>query len=101
MTAATVGAERVSIECWDRWRAVALMERLARHCSYLVQIAPQRWIVYARCDDAPLEELVDEIDAWRGEEKVGEIVVRGVERSIRLPRVLTDELKLRLEEAKR
>jgi hypothetical protein len=39
----------IEIDVQGRWDAVALMRRLDPYHSYLVQFAPERWLVHAEC----------------------------------------------------
>lgn len=42
-------ATTIEIDVQGRWDAVALMRRLDPYHSYLVQFAPERWLVHAEC----------------------------------------------------
>lgn len=47
----------IEIDVRDRWDALALMQRLNPYHSYLIQLAPERWLVHAEapgCHGEPL-----------------------------------------------
>jgi hypothetical protein len=48
----------IEIDVQDRWDAVALMRRLGPYHSYLVQFAPERWLVHAECPGCHGEPLL-------------------------------------------
>jgi len=47
----------IEIDVEGRWDAVALMERLDSYHPYLIQFAPQRWLVHAQCPGCHNEQL--------------------------------------------
>lgn len=47
----------IEIDVEGRWDAVALMERLTPYHAYLVQCAPERWLVHAHCPGRHGERL--------------------------------------------
>jgi hypothetical protein len=76
---AETSAATVEVDVRGRWDALALSELLVPFHSFLVQLAPDRWIVHARspgCHGEPLDDALRAIEAWRGERGVVEAVVR-------------------------
>ena len=55
---------RLEVELADRFSAVSLMERLARHHSYLVSPSSARWIVHARCSEEELDQVMAAVSDW-------------------------------------
>ena len=47
----------IEIDVHGRWDAIALMRRLDPYHSYLVQLAPERWVVHAGCPGYHGEQL--------------------------------------------
>lgn len=47
----------IEIDVQARWDAVALMRRLDPFHSYLVQLAPEHWVVHANCPGCHGERL--------------------------------------------
>jgi len=47
----------IEIDVQARWDAVALMRRLDPFRSYLVQLAPEHWVVHAACPGCHGERL--------------------------------------------
>ena len=47
----------IEIDVQGRWDAVALLRRLDPYHSYLIQFAPQRWLVHAECPGCHGEPL--------------------------------------------
>lgn len=62
----------IEIDVRGRWDAVALMRRLDPYHSYLIQCAPEHWVVHARCPgchgervDSALAAIEDSLGAHR------------------------------------
>lgn len=53
----------IEIDLQVRWDAVALMRRLGPYHSYLVQFAPEHWLVHAECPGCHGEPLPNAIVA--------------------------------------
>lgn len=51
------GPATIEIDIESRWDAVALMKRLGPYHPYLIQLAPQRWLVHAKCPGCHDEPL--------------------------------------------
>ena len=47
----------IEIDVESRWDAVALMQRLDAYHPYLIQFAPERWLVHAQCPGRHGERL--------------------------------------------
>lgn len=47
----------IEIDVEGRWDAVALMQRLDPYRPYLIQFAPERWLVHAQCPGCHGERL--------------------------------------------
>jgi hypothetical protein len=47
----------IEIDVEGRWDAIALMRRLDPYHSYLVQYAPEHWLVHAECPGSHGEPL--------------------------------------------
>jgi hypothetical protein len=70
------GSGEVWIEVTHRECALALMNNLQRQHSYLIQLAPERWLVRAHCEaDGMLAALISRIDEWRRDHPVAEITI--------------------------
>ena len=66
----------IEIDVESRWDAVALMERLAAYHPYLIQYAPQRWLVHLACPGYHDEQLPSALAAIHES-----LVARTVERA--------------------
>lgn len=53
----------IEIDVQERWDAVALMRRLDPYHSYLVQFAPEQWLVHAECPGCHGERLPNALAA--------------------------------------
>jgi len=71
----------LEVDVNGRWDALALSELLVPFHSFLVQHAPDLWVVHARspgCHGEPLAEALRTVEAWR--------VERGLDAPVRLER---------------
>lgn len=53
----------IEIDVEGRWDAVALLRRLDPYHSYLVEYAPEHWLVRAECPGCHGEPLASALDA--------------------------------------
>jgi hypothetical protein len=71
----------LEVDVSGRWDALALSELLVPFHSFLVQHAPDRWVVHARspgCHGEPLADALRAVERWRAE--------RGLDAPVRLER---------------
>jgi hypothetical protein len=64
----------LEVDVSGRWDALALSELLVPFHSFLVQHAPDRWVVHARspgCHGEPLADALRTVEAWRVERGLG------------------------------
>lgn len=69
----------IEIEVEGRWDAVALMRRLDPYHSYLVQCAPEHWLVHAECPGRhgePLPSALAAIDESLAARHLEDVAVR-------------------------
>jgi hypothetical protein len=63
----------VEVDVDGRWDALALSEALIPFHSFLVQRAPERWVVHARAPGwhgEPLGEALRVIERWRADRRL-------------------------------
>ncbi len=69
----------IDIDVHDRWDAVAVMRRLVPYHSYLVQFAPEHWLVHAEapgCHGEPLPVALDAIEESLAARQIESAAVR-------------------------
>jgi hypothetical protein len=79
----------IEIGVRGRWDAVALMQRLNPYHPYLIEFAPERWLVHAEapgCHGEPLPSALATIDESLAARHLEDAVVRIDGRPYRPPR---------------
>lgn len=69
----------IEIDVQSRWDAIALMRRLDPYHSFLIQLAPEQWLVHAEapgCHGEPLPTALAAIEESLGARHVSSAAVR-------------------------